>query len=413
MRNVTGSVTTLDAAFLDGMRQIPDPPADAVARGMCDRGDHHAFLELVKAHELWSAEGNLSLKLPEDVRQYLNESGRLPAWHDPKLIAAAEQFFLLHGLSASTILACASLPECYVMKYGTDVLSFTRALRSDPGRRIQETARMIMDVMCPGGLSAPGGRGPGVRTTQKVRLMHAVIRHMYTELPAGQAGSGLPAGAAGAPINQEDLAFTMMTFSYVMIRGFERLGARMSPEERDAYVHCWAVVGALMGIRSELLPASFGDAEELFGAIQARQRGESKAGRALTAALLGLLHDLLPHGLKRVPVLLTRDLVGNDTADLLGVPATRLGERFLIAVFIQLWSHGVRAFGRFDSNQFYRLASERLHRTLMDRLGRLPGSKPFEIPVEFVLRWLPGEAGATRAQVPPAGGEGHPDQRAH
>ena len=107
---------------------------------------------------MWDPDGEPSRQLPEDIRSYMKAASALPSWRDEALVNEAEQFFLLYGLASSTLLACASLPQCYVMKYGTEVLAYTKFLQVNPTRRIQETAQMVMDVMVPGGLKA-GGRG--------------------------------------------------------------------------------------------------------------------------------------------------------------------------------------------------------------------------------------------------------------
>ena len=142
-------------------------------------------------------------------------------------IQEAQQFFLLYGLASSTLLACASLPQCYVMKYGTEVLAYTKFLQVEPTRRIRETAQMVMDVMVPGGLE-PGGRG--VRATMKVRVMHAIVRHMVMNDPRAAANPSDPELRAkfGLPINQEDMVYTLMTFSYVVIEGFRTMGYDMT-----------------------------------------------------------------------------------------------------------------------------------------------------------------------------------------
>ena len=51
-----------------------------------------------------------------------------------------------------------------------------------------------------------------------------------------------------------------------------------------------------MGIREELLPANYEESEKLYHAIRAHQGGASEAGRALAAALLNLLEQLMPPG---------------------------------------------------------------------------------------------------------------------
>ena len=122
----------------------------------------------------------------------MKAASALPPWRDRARIHEAQQFFLLYGLASSTLLACASLPQCYVMKYGTEVLAYTKFLQVEPTRRIRETAQMVMDVMVPGGLE-PGGRG--VRATMKVRVMHAIVRHMVMNDPRAAANPSDPGPA--------------------------------------------------------------------------------------------------------------------------------------------------------------------------------------------------------------------------
>ncbi|MEP7116754.1 MAG: oxygenase MpaB family protein [Acidobacteriota bacterium] len=406
MKNILGTTTSLDIAFLERLRHEADPPADRVAALMHDGNVFGLFAELVRNHEVWDPDGEPSRRLPEDVRLYLTESGALPAWTRPDLVRHAEDFFLLYGVSSSTLLACASLPECYTMKYGTEVLCFTKFLQLDPARRIRETAQMIMAVMCPGGLVPHdgAGAGPGAHTTQKVRLMHAVIRHMIGETSGG-SGQPLDPGAAqafGAPINQEDLVFTLMTFSYVGVRGFRAMGVPMTARQQDAYIHCWNVVGCLMGVRPELLPADMANAEILYDAVRAHQAAPSEAGRTLTQALMGLLVQLMPETQKHVPLVLTRDLVGDASADMLGVARAPWLEHTYVWCLLRLWKVIVSTSAALHWIRPYRWASEKLHHTLLDRMGHLSGSKPFEIPPEFIARWFPEESAAA-ASAPTVG----------
>ena len=396
MNNVLGTSTTLDPAYLDSMREVVDPPADLVAVAMCEGSGFRVFADLVKNHQVWEEDGSPSRKLPEDVRTYLTMSSTLPPWIDVGMVKRAEEFFLLYGISSATQLSCASLPECYIMRYGTEVLSFTKFLQIDPARRIRETAQMIMSVMCPGGLVAGSGVGVGVHATQKVRVMHAVIRYMIEHDPGTPANPLDPElrRKFGRPINQEDLAFTLMTFSSVAVRSFVKLGVRMTEADKNAYVHCWNVVGYLMGIREELLPARYADAEVLYAAIREHQGGASDAGRALTAALMNLLEQLMPPGSKHVPVILTRYLVGSEAAAILALRQAPYRDRVQFWCMLQLWRGIVRASSLFHKDRPYRFASEWLHRRLMDRMGKLPGHAPFTIPPEFIERWFPADAAA-------------------
>jgi hypothetical protein len=394
MKNVLGSSTTLDDAFLNAMREVVDPPADKVAEVMYQGNAFRVFADLVKNHQVWDDDGAPSRKLPEDVRSYLTISSELPGWKSLEKIKTAENFFLLYGISSATQLSCASLPECYIMRYGTEVLSFTKFLQIDPARRIRETAQMIMSVMCPGGLVSKEGVGIGVHGTQKVRVMHAVIRYMIEHDPGTPANPVDPElrKKFGRPINQEDLAFTLLTFSFVAVRSYVKLGVRMTEDEKNAYVHCWNVVGFLMGIREELLPADYAESQKLYEAIREHQGGASDAGQALTAALMNLLEKLMPPGARHLPVILTRYLVGTEAAGMLGLRQAPYRDRVQFWCMLRLWRAIVSIAAVFHQDRPYRFASEWVHRRLMYRMGNLPGHAPFTIPPEFIARWFPGDS---------------------
>jgi len=399
MKNVLGQDVRLDDAFLDRMRQTVDPPADAVATALVDQGAHRLVATLIKNRQMWDANGEPSPFLPEDVRAYMKTASALPPWRDEGMVNEAEAFFLLYGLASSTLLACASLPQCYVMKYGTEVLAYTKFLQVDPTRRVRETAQMVMDVMVPGGLT-PMGRG--VRATMKVRVMHAIVRHMIRSDPRAAANPADPALQAkfGLPINQEDMVYTLMTFSYVVIEGFRTMGYEMTDRQREGYIHCWNVVGFLMGIREELLPARFNDAAELFEAIQRRQHGASVAGQKLTAALLNAVEDALP-GEHHDPLVaaLARKLVGDTTADLLGIARPSLLQQVRLDALLEAWAVSARVATRLHAERPFRFASEELHHAIMVKMGGMDGVA-FEVPPEFVAQWFPeGLPGASSSSA--------------
>ena len=126
---------------------------------------------------------------------------------------------------------------------------------------------MIMNVMCPGGLVAAGRVGIGVHSTQKVRVMHAVIRYMVEHDSSTAANPTEPElrKKFGRPITQEDLAFTLLTFSYVAVRSFVKLGVRMTDADKNNYVHCWNVLASSWQPRGTAAGRLGGVAEALRG----------------------------------------------------------------------------------------------------------------------------------------------------
>jgi hypothetical protein len=177
-------------------------------------------------------------------------------------------------------------------------------------RRIAETAQFLLGVMAPGHL-AP--RAEGIRLIQKVRLIHASIRYFLK-------ADGWDRERFGEPVNQEDMAITLCSFSISLLDGLARFGIQLSPAEEEAFVHTWRAIGALLGLDEDLLPVSPLVARQLEAAILARYTEPTEAGRILTEALIHFGEEHMPHeSLKVAPRALIQYALGPDRARLLGI----------------------------------------------------------------------------------------------
>jgi hypothetical protein len=349
--------------FLTAQRQIGDAVADnAIAVMFRDREmrEVNAFMgQLVGDNEIPAG-------VNEHLRTFLEETAALPPWADVEKMREAERLFNIYGGVCLAALVCASLPECYTMRTGVRILDLTNQLGVHTNRRLHETAAMVLAVMGPYGLES---RGRGVRQTQKVRLIHAAIRYrilssLGTPGVTRAAGDEIPSLLVGAvrsvndvverhgfdwqiardgfPINQEDLAFTLLTFGHVIPKGMRTLGVKLSAGEYDAFLHCWNVVGYVLGVNEALMAHTEAEADVLFARIKARQAGASPAGARLTNSLLTVVEvDLLRVSLLRPAApILTRMLVGDATASMLGLD-TRHAR--VVTVAHRLVATGMRA----------------------------------------------------------------------
>ncbi|MDX1614680.1 MAG: oxygenase MpaB family protein [Candidatus Promineifilaceae bacterium] len=302
-----------DDALLNEMRGHGDPPADAIVAEIIGRDGIARVDQLLDS--LIRNDDVVPAEMPARVRDYLYQSGTLPTWADPAQIALGERFFNLHWPLVVTLLFCASLPNAYSAWRGAQVLWLTKRLTGRVHRRIFETAQFILYAMAPDGL-APEGRG--IRAAQKVRLMHAAMRHYILHKPEWRAEWNME---WGVPINQEDLAGTLMTFSIQILVGMKRFRIPMEPAHEEAYLHAWKVIGHIMGVRPELLPVDVDDAFHLATTIFNRQKGPSEAGRGLTTALLEFMEQQTPGRLfDGFPATIMRHAIDDDVADMLGVP---------------------------------------------------------------------------------------------
>jgi hypothetical protein len=263
---------------------------------------------------------------PEEMRAFFAEAERVPAWVDWATLERGGQVLMRAGLLGGLVLGLYSLPMGYASPGGNKPLVFSGRLQEHASRRLNETARFVQAVCRPGGMRP---FADGWQITLKVRLMHAQVRRMI--LATGR----WDAGAWGLPVNQHDMAGTVLLFSLTVLDGLRKLGVRLGPEDADDYIQLWRWVGLLIGTDPELVPGSERDAWRLADLISATMAPPDADGRALTRALL-----LSPLGAatnererrnleKRVEVskALCRELVGDAIADDLGVERTswRLG----------------------------------------------------------------------------------------
>ncbi|HTX39849.1 MAG TPA: oxygenase MpaB family protein [Bryobacteraceae bacterium] len=305
-------------ASLDQMRTIGDPLADGVVAELFESGGVYRVWEVMKT--LVQNDHPAPEQLPAQMRDYL-AAAEVPHVDD-SLILGGQRLFERCGVEILMVLACYSLPASYSARRGVQVLYRTGYLNNRPNHRLFETTQMVMDVLVPGGLS-PDGRG--VRTAQKIRLLHAATRRLILTDPERAWSDEL-----GLPINQEDLAGTLMVFTYIIMDGLAKLGITAAPEEQQGYLEVWKVISRIMGIREELIPATMPDAKELCDTIQRRQVEPCPEGKAMNDALLQMMEHVMPPGpWRKWPAALMRHFLPPDVADHFGLPHYDFQEHIL------------------------------------------------------------------------------------
>jgi hypothetical protein len=374
------------AQSLAAMRLVGDPIADAVIQQLFATGGTSVVNDLMR--KLVDNDGLPPEQLPPIVREYLQSTADVRGLRSEK-VALGEQLFGRLGPEMLAVLGFYGLPMDYAAGKGVRVLYRTAYLSKRPVRRVLETTQMVVDVLAPGGL-APTGRG--IRAAQKVRLMHAAVRHLIQNDPTAPWNTA----ELGVPINQEDLAGTLMTFGYIVLAGLERLGFEVSAVEREAYFECWMAVGRIMGVRDDLIPASVEEGRLLAQQIFQAQGQSSPEGKELASALVRGYQQLLPEALSGMPAsmmhffLQPESLTGRNIAQMLGVPPAdwTLGvTRFAAGVDEFLAKHGI---GNPLASEMAGMVGRELIRGFLfvERANRAP----FAIPVELQQQWATGWA---------------------
>jgi hypothetical protein len=302
------------ARRLQALRDVGDPLADAVVERLNKEQGIEYVHKLLRTLVL---EPGISFKpmLPE-LRQYLIESATLPDWMDNDKVKAGTELFADHSIEIVMMLFTASLPTLYAAKQGAEVLTLTKRMVNYTylERRIFETAQFVLDVT---DTNAFTSKGKAISQTQKVRLMHAIIRFLICN---DEKWKPYWHPSWGTPISQVELVGTMMSFSVTVIQALERSGMLLDADEKENYLHLWKVVGSMLGIRDELMPKSYADAANLMATCELLFIESSPTGRILADVLLRFLNT---HSGGMMPNLINdmiRHAVGKYTADSLGLP---------------------------------------------------------------------------------------------
>lgn len=315
------AIRTWDASYLQSKRMEGDPLADEAIAHILTHGNDKA-----EVNKLFILLTSNDQHLPNDVhpaiKHYFEESAKLPDWANKDLIEFGHNFYLSQGILVGMLLFYKSLPECYTGAKGAEVLLKTSQLSDRSGNldklssRLAITGTYIYKAMMPGALQPQSG---GIIATQKIRLIHAASRFYILNRHKGTEHEWKTA-FLGLPVNQEDMAGTLMAFSALVLEGLEILGVKMTVAQRESYIHCWRVLGFLMGVHPELIPINADDAIALGHAVINDQMKESHAGKTLTTALLNFCVKKAPWFVN--PAFhssMLRYLMGDQLADMVGV----------------------------------------------------------------------------------------------
>ncbi len=302
---------TYTQASMDTLRTEGDELADATVAAMFERGEVGKFNTLMRYVSTVGQE--LPEGLPDIAREYLNATSTPPAWVDWGEMEKARLFFIDNNVHISTALSFAAMPACYVLPHVAKLLSSTHSLKY-PSKRMAETGQFTVYLMQPGAFEA-GSRF--IPAAQKVRLLHASIRHHLKREDRWDTA------ILGTPICQEDMIGGQMMFSIQVLDALHRLGIHMSNEGAEAYYYAWRVVGAILGIDQDQVPKGLQAAREFSDLYMTRHMGPSEEGVQLTRQLIDLYEEVVP-GTLFDPVVsaLIRYLIGDTCADWLQVPRT-------------------------------------------------------------------------------------------
>jgi hypothetical protein len=299
-RNLLEGDPRADAA-IESLERFPRPVQNALIGQVLDEGDVP--------------------EAPEPLRTLVAEVSRVPFWVDQARLARASDAFLRSGLLGGLVLGACSLVGGYCSPAGNKPLVFSGRLAKDAGRRLAETSRFVQAVSRRGGMRRDA---EGFKIAVRVRLMHAAVRRALRRDDAWRESDW------GVPINQADMAATVLLFSMVLHDGLAKLGMVPTAAEREDLLHLWRYVGFVLGVSEELRFATLAEARAFSDLVTLTQAPPDGDSRALARALIespvagARTAKARRFALRTRPVAyaLSRHLVGDELADALGYPRT-------------------------------------------------------------------------------------------
>ena len=304
--------------FLDQMRQEGDPLADQLIQKVFSSG------QAAMIHRAMAMLESNSSPIPDSfnpqLRDYFKQNSTLPSWADETKMKQGAAFFHQYQDAILVLLGFLSLPYCYAGADGARVVYLSEQIRYNTKRRLTETGQFVLDVMDENAFQPEGA---GYVSILKVRLMHATVRYHIEQKMNWDKSWGLP-------VNQEDMAGTNGSFSWLAVRGLRKMGYFLEADAVNSFYHLWNVIGYLLGLREELLPDNSKEAYDLDRKIAKRHFRKSEAGVGLTKALLEFFNQepsqKFPKGFVEAYM---RYLLGDKIADILEIPPSNWTKNLL------------------------------------------------------------------------------------
>jgi hypothetical protein len=351
-------VTRWTDEFLDQLRRQSDPMADEALQQIIRDGEAQGVGVLFGRMDV-NDDVPPAVQFPLLAR-FFGTTGRLPAGVDTDRIHRGEDVFQAHAFTGALALLAKSLPEGYQAPNLSIILNVSGDLRTHTYRRLLGTLQTVVNVSTCHGFQ---DEGRAVITAQKLRMLHAGVRHLTRRYRPEYEG------LYGVPVNQEDMLGTVLGFSLLVIEGWRTLKSGVTPQQEEDFLYLWLIFARMMGIHppgepgsTAYLPVDVADASAFYRAYERRHYVDGSGnpdGIALATANLSMLEGLVPRvlrlaGFGRLPGLYMNELMGEEACGRLRLPVHR-GRPFILS-FLHLLHRALTLFSHRSPAEGERLA---------------------------------------------------------
>lgn len=300
-------------AYIEHTR-IGDPPADAAMEALADvdQATRHRLINAGMERDeegMWDA--------PAALRDFFNALEDPPPFQfDPEKARVGARAF--HSYSDLFFVGLVLASLITGLSEGLAKGFYLTGRTAGNLRRVKQNTRHLVDITLPGGLDR---LGDGWKLTVRIRLIHAQARRLL--LNSGQ----WDVPAEGVPLHMAHMALASTGFSAINLQAVQRLGLRLTEEERDGFMHIWRYVTWLLGVPDRLLFRGEDDALRLRRIAHLCELPPGPMAVEVAHGYINTVPELLgvtdaAKRKKLIGVLLktSRALIGNDLANAFGYP---------------------------------------------------------------------------------------------
>ena len=287
-----------------------DDEADQVIARLLDSGKVPQVNNLLRN---WRTNGQaLPAGLPSDLRDFIENARRLPAWTDRDKLAAAVRFNQKRGTYLGVLYGFASGMMSTVIPKEARAVYYSKG-GWDLKDRISKTAKFGYDI---GSLNAFDPGGEMIVTCVKTRMAHAAVRHLLPRSP-----HWVSSAPEDIPISQADIMVTWHSLPTTVMRNLKKWRVPIAADESAGFLHSWQVTAHFLGVADEYIPNSWTTADSQAKQVLDPILAWTSEGQKLADMLLDLGKNLDLTLLSR-PILgaLTRFILGDKVADWLHIP---------------------------------------------------------------------------------------------
>ena len=294
--------------------RIGDPDADAAAADLAELPADEAQRLLRGGIEL---DEDVLRQAPDNLQELIHHASTLPAWYDREAAQQGCRAFLRN----SDALLSAYVGGAMVEGFSTLIArsyAATGHAPEDGVRWLKQELRQLLDTFLPRGIEPSGD---GWKATLRFRMENARARRLLG------ASEGWQPDVRGVPVSTAHVSLWAAARSARLLEFLPLLGVDLASRDREGVMTVLSCAAHVMGVPGALLFDNQEEGLRLFRVAAASEPppdadAVAMANRIVTSvpAAIGIDGTKARTNLERYVYRISRELIGDETADKLGFP---------------------------------------------------------------------------------------------